>query len=191
MRRNSSPSCQLSLNGCLTLWGRPLWYTLTRKSLSTFWTKSWEPWCIVAGSLSYWGMTSLWSTRNFLKRGLQTPYQGRIRWRKENQCWSHSLVCNEWMAAYEVDPQLLGLLKQCFEDKLGPKYTKREGLLLCKGWLYIPWHEEFKNKLLELSRNNPWGGHSAGLKGDLKTFIKNCNTCQRVKVDNTLPNGLL
>lgn len=82
----------------------------------------------------------------------------------------------------------------------------REGLLLYKGRLYIPQHEEFKNKLLELTHINPWGGHSGydktihiikryfyweGLKRDVKVLIRNCDLCQRVKVDNTLPSGLL
>lgn len=113
-----------------------------------------------------------------------------------------------WMedlkVAYDSDAQFKELLQCCSEGKLRSMYTLREGFLLYKNRLYIPYHEEFKNKLLELTHSGPWG-HTRGmtklsigrafywprLKADLKNFIRACNTCQRTKVDNTLPSGLL
>lgn len=82
----------------------------------------------------------------------------------------------------------------------------REWLLLYKQRMYFPQWTEFRRKLLELTHSNLQGGHSSyekilqkamrhfywlRLKKDVKTFIRECDVCQRMKVKNTRHNGLL
>lgn len=65
----------------------------------------------------------------------------------------------DWMGelkyVYYMDAHLKELLQQYSEDKLGSKYTIREGLLLYKNKLYIPNDEKFKRKLMELTHSSP------------------------------------
>uniref|UniRef100_A0A2N9HKA3 RNA-directed DNA polymerase n=1 Tax=Fagus sylvatica TaxID=28930 RepID=A0A2N9HKA3_FAGSY len=84
--------------------------------------------------------------------------------------------------------------------------TYKNGLLLHKGRLYLGENCTLKPKVLALLHDSPLGGHSGylktyqrakkdwfwkGMKQDIKSYVKECDTCQRIKSETTRPAGLL
>lgn len=99
---------------------------------------------------------------------------------------------------------LLGQLKRGELDAM--QYTDKDGILFYKGRFYFSPNSPFRSKVLTLLHNSPWGGHSGyhktyhrvksdfywpGLKATVRAHIRECDMCQRTKVDNMNPAGLL
>uniref|UniRef100_A0A2N9G868 Reverse transcriptase domain-containing protein n=1 Tax=Fagus sylvatica TaxID=28930 RepID=A0A2N9G868_FAGSY len=74
------------------------------------------------------------------------------------------------------------------------------------GRLYLGENCTLKQKVLALLHDSPLGGHSGylktyqrakkdwfwkGMKQDIKTYVKECDICQRIKSETTRPTGLL
>ena len=86
-------------------------------------------------------------------------------------------------------------------------FTFSNDLLFYKGRLFLGSSaQELKAQVLQQVHASPLGGHSGYLKsfqrlkkdfywtgmvGDLKQFVKECDTCQRLKNETCLPAGLL
>jgi hypothetical protein len=85
-------------------------------------------------------------------------------------------------------------------------FTLQQGLLLCKGRLWLVKGSPFQNQILEYIHSNPTSGHSGfhktlarakanfiwkGMKSDIKAFVRECRVCQENKHETVLPAGLL
>lgn len=85
-------------------------------------------------------------------------------------------------------------------------YTFNNGELKQLGKYYVGSGTDLRKQLCEVLHNSPEEGHSGiaattkkieriffqpGLKSDLITFIKECDICQRNKIEHSLPLGLL
>jgi hypothetical protein len=85
-----------------------------------------------------------------------------------------------------------------------PKFVLRNGILLYKKGVYVG--ESLRNQVLSFVHASPIVGHAGfdktmqrackdfvwlGMKSDVKKFIKECDVCQRVKVENLSLPGLL
>ena len=85
-------------------------------------------------------------------------------------------------------------------------FTFQNGLLFYKGRFYIGPSCPLKVQFLHHVHSSPLAGHSGflksyqraksdfywkGMKIDLKKFIRDCDTCQRIKFDTSSPAGLL
>ncbi|XP_042972920.1 uncharacterized protein K02A2.6-like [Carya illinoinensis] len=107
---------------------------------------------------------------------------------------------------YAGDPVVQELWKKNRDGDLNNPYTVKNGLLLYKNRMYIPANQSLIQKILELIHSNPMGGHMGfektlhrlkrdfywpGEKADVKAFLRERDICQVVKVDNSLPSGLL
>uniref|UniRef100_A0A2N9J200 Integrase catalytic domain-containing protein n=1 Tax=Fagus sylvatica TaxID=28930 RepID=A0A2N9J200_FAGSY len=103
-------------------------------------------------------------------------------------------VTKDLMASVSTDPDPQGAV------------TYKNGLLLHKGRLYLGENCTLKPKVLALLHDSPLGGHSGylktyqrakkdwfwkGMKQDIKSYVKECDTCQRIKSETTRPAGLL
>lgn len=86
------------------------------------------------------------------------------------------------------------------------KYTIQSKLLFYKDRLYVGTHPQLKSEFFHLLHNSPQGGHSGyyktlhiahrefywpKMKGDIKTFIKECDICQQQKLETIHPARLL
>jgi hypothetical protein len=109
--------------------------------------------------------------------------------------------------SYQDDPITKELIASAFttQDKKS-SVTYKNGLLLYKGRLYLGENCTLKQKVLALLHDSPLGGHSGylktyqrakkdwfwkGMKQDIKTYVKECDICQRIKSETTRPTGLL
>jgi hypothetical protein len=123
--------------------------------------------------------------------------------------WAISFPSPTWLSelkqSYADDPatkQLLGTLVQGQVKH----YSLQNGLILFKNRIYLGPQCNLKQKVLSLIHDSPLGGHSGylktlqrakrdwywqGMKQAIKTYIKNCDTCQRIKTETTKPAGLL
>ncbi|XP_075666089.1 uncharacterized protein LOC142635932 [Castanea sativa] len=91
--------------------------------------------------------------------------------------------------------------------KEGPKgFTMQNGLLLYKGRMYLRTCDSLKIAILQQVHDGPWGGHSGflktlhrvqrdfywpGLRKDVRKYVRECDTCQRLKHETCNPTGLL
>ena len=118
------------------------------------------------------------------------------------------------------DPTWLKVLKDCYSSDefvqqlvaavqagTPPKgFTFQNGLLIYKGRFYIGPSCPLKLQFLHHVHSSPLASHSGflksyqraksdfywqGMKTDLKKFIRDCDTCQRIKSDTSSPAGLL
>uniref|UniRef100_A0A2N9FC87 RNA-directed DNA polymerase n=1 Tax=Fagus sylvatica TaxID=28930 RepID=A0A2N9FC87_FAGSY len=123
--------------------------------------------------------------------------------------WAISFPSPTWLSelkqSYADDPatkQLLGTLVQGQVKH----YSLQNGLILFKNRIYLGPQCNLRQKVLSLIHDSPLGGHSGylktlqrakrdwywqGMKQAIKTYIKNCDTCQRIKTETTKPAGLL
>lgn len=110
-------------------------------------------------------------------------------------------------AMFVEDQQLQTLMKHIMDDSEAySDYKIHDGLVFFKGKLFIPNSASVKQLLLEEFHASPLGGHSGvhktygrlrenvfwhGMKKDVATFVKECTTCQQIKVPAAPPYGLL
>uniref|UniRef100_A0A2N9GGR4 Chromo domain-containing protein n=1 Tax=Fagus sylvatica TaxID=28930 RepID=A0A2N9GGR4_FAGSY len=109
--------------------------------------------------------------------------------------------------SYQEDPMTKELIAavSTAQDTQGA-VTYKNGLLFHKGRLYLSENGTLKPKVLTLLHDSPLGGHSGylktyqrakkdwfwkGMKQDIKSYVKECDTCQRIKSETTRPAGLL
>ncbi|XP_042972766.1 uncharacterized protein LOC122304569 [Carya illinoinensis] len=118
-----------------------------------------------------------------------------------NWDWMHEI-----QSLYSRDGRVKALWEKHTQGQLQAPYTAKNGILFYKGRVYIPPMPYFIHKLLDFLHGSPLGGHLGfdktlfrvkkdfywpGQKRDVRNFLKGCDICQTVKVDNTLPSGLL
>jgi hypothetical protein len=87
-----------------------------------------------------------------------------------------------------------------------PHFTLTNGLIRYKGRLYIGSKTDLRSNLIQSFHYSALGGHSGdrvtynrikslfhwpGMKAEINTFIKNCPTCQKTKVEHVPYLGLL
>jgi hypothetical protein len=110
-------------------------------------------------------------------------------------------------SSYLDDPNTLAVLEELQSEKTSSgRFTLQQGLLLCKGRLWIVKGSPFQHQILEFIHSNPAAGHSGyhktlaraktnfiwpGMKTDIKTFVRECQVCQENKHETVLPAGLL
>lgn len=115
-------------------------------------------------------------------------------WRKIQELW-------------EKDPELKKLIQQLQQEgQERQQYEWVQGQLKRKGKLVVGNDETIKCLILQEFHDSFAGGHSGtevttkrigshfywkGMKKDVKTYVRNCEICQRNKTENSLPAGLL
>jgi hypothetical protein len=85
-------------------------------------------------------------------------------------------------------------------------FTLQQGLLLCKGRLWLVKGSPFQHQVLEFIHSNPTAGHSGyhktlaraktnfiwkGMKSDIRAFVRDCQVCQENKHETVLSAGPL
>ena len=108
--------------------------------------------------------------------------------------------------SYALDESVQQLVAAVQSGSSPKGFTFQNGLLFYKGRFYIGPSCPLKVQFLHHVHSNPLAGHSRflksyqraksdfywkGMKTDLKKFIKDCDTCQRIKSDTSSPAGLL
>jgi hypothetical protein len=99
------------------------------------------------------------------------------------------------------------LIKQFQQGALDiGKYQFHQGLLFYKGCIHLGGFEEFQQQVLQHFHSHPLAGHMgamksysrlkkefywSGMRKGVRKFIKECEVCQRNKVENINPAGLL
>jgi hypothetical protein len=123
--------------------------------------------------------------------------------------WAISFPSPTWLSelkqSYADDPSTKQLLGTLVQGQV-KHYSLQNGLILFKNRIYLGPQCNLKQKVLSLIHDSPLGGHSGylktlqrakrdwywqGMKQAIKTYIKNCDTCQRIKTETTKPAGLL
>jgi hypothetical protein len=110
-------------------------------------------------------------------------------------------------AQYLVDPKLQLFLTQWHTHELSTqKYSLRDGILLYKNRIILGDSPHLKAQVLLYVHSDPMAGHVGyektlqrakrdfywqGMRRDIKAFIRQCDTCQMNKHDNTYPAGVL
>uniref|UniRef100_A0A2N9F7Y1 Reverse transcriptase/retrotransposon-derived protein RNase H-like domain-containing protein n=1 Tax=Fagus sylvatica TaxID=28930 RepID=A0A2N9F7Y1_FAGSY len=103
----------------------------------------------------------------------------------------------ELKASYEEDDTMKDLLGRLQDGEASEGHnTVKNGLLLYKGRFHLGNSSSMKSKVLALIHDNPLGRHSGyfktllrgkrechwqGMKSDVKSYIKGCDICQRIK----------
>jgi hypothetical protein len=125
--------------------------------------------------------------------------------------WAISFPSPTWLVelkqSYADEPATKQLLDTLIQGQVEHQhYSLQNGLILFKNRIYLGPQCILKQKVLSLIHDSPLGGHSGylktlqrakrdwywqGMKQDIKTYIKNCDTCQRIKTETTKPAGLL
>lgn len=130
--------------------------------------------------------------------------------REEVTLTAISLPTLDWLEeikdGYGGDTKVQELLLKDKKGELPSMYLVRNGVLFYKNRLVIGEDKEFRQKLLHLLHASPMVGHSGydktlhrvrrdfhwqGMKSDVKHFIRCCDICQSVKVDQSKHSGLL
>ena len=108
--------------------------------------------------------------------------------------------------SYSLDESVQQLIATVQAGKPPKRFTFQNGLLFYKGRFYIGPSCPFKVQFLHHVHCSPLAGHSGflksyqreksdfywkGMKTDLKKFIRDCDTYQRIKSDTSSPAGLL
>ncbi|XP_038979199.1 uncharacterized protein LOC120109538 [Phoenix dactylifera] len=85
-------------------------------------------------------------------------------------------------------------------------YKLKEGLIIYKGYVYVPNVPNLRRNILDHFHNSKEGGHSGwfrtyirvkhffyweGLKAEVKALVAGCEICQKIKYDPRAPMGLL
>ncbi|GER45812.1 polyprotein [Striga asiatica] len=86
------------------------------------------------------------------------------------------------------------------------EYDDHDGLLLCRGRVYVPSTGPLKETIIKHVHDSMFGGHSGvyrtwmrqantfywpGQQGEVQEYVARCDECQRVKADSRRPGGLL
>ena len=107
----------------------------------------------------------------------------------------------------QEDDNLAAIYKQCREGTMkGTEYIVRDGLLFWKGRMMIPENQALKQQIMQEFHASKIGGHEGVTKSvsrickqfywpkmqqDIRDFVRECTICQRTKVEQALPAGLL
>jgi hypothetical protein len=110
-------------------------------------------------------------------------------------------------SSYHLDAKTSSILEPLQTGADFPKgFSLQQGLLLCKGCLWIFKASPFQQCLLEYIHSNPAAGHSGyhktiqraranfywpRMRNDIKKFAKECSVCQEHKLESIRPAGLL
>ncbi|CAH9112482.1 unnamed protein product [Cuscuta epithymum] len=85
-------------------------------------------------------------------------------------------------------------------------YEFRNGCILFQGKVLIPGNQSLRKKLIHEFHNTPAGGHSGmlrtfnrlnqiftwpGMRGAVSQYVRECEVCQRTKINSLAPGGLL
>lgn len=65
--------------------------------------------------------------------------------------------------SYLTNPELQALLRRVENKELGPKYSRRDGIVYYKQKLYVFNDTQLKTRLLDILHNNLIGGHDKTL----------------------------
>ncbi|GAB2270174.1 hypothetical protein Dimus_038827 [Dionaea muscipula] len=143
------------------------------------------------------------------KKGVENKAADALSRRHEDQFSAMAAVTPSWMEeiqrSYTADPYAQNLIQALTSNVPKPPYNLQGGMLRHKGKIYIGATGNLRQQLLQEHHCSPHGGHSGieatwrklrerffwpGLMGDVDSFIKACEICQRVKPLNSTP-GLL
>ncbi|KAF5471905.1 hypothetical protein F2P56_008668 [Juglans regia] len=113
----------------------------------------------------------------------------------------------ELKAAYDADQDVHKLITAFhFDPTSNSSFKLRHGIFFKKDIIYVPDSLPLKQQILNYLHSSPTAGHSSfhkclhrarvdfywpGLKHDVKQFIRECETCQRNKIQNLLQAGFL
>ncbi|XP_061993693.1 uncharacterized protein LOC133711607 [Rosa rugosa] len=118
----------------------------------------------------------------------------------------HSFV-SEIQAACLVDPEARDIIQQVTQNVNAlPHYSITNSQLMYKGKIFVPTHDNWRDKILAEFHNGLNGGHAGrqrtfkritrsfawpGLHKDVKTFVACCHICQQNHYETINPPGLL
>jgi hypothetical protein len=122
-----------------------------------------------------------------------------------------SVVKPEWMQevlnSYTTDPHAQHLITQLsVKSPDANGYSLQQGLIKLHDLLWIGNNSALQTKLIAACHSSALGGHSGvnatyhrlkrhfiwkGMRSDVESYIKQCDTCQRAKHSHTHPAGLL
>ena len=110
-------------------------------------------------------------------------------------------------ASYVNDHSIMSILVAFQAGTEGPKgFNMQNGLLLYKGRMYLGTCDSLETTILQQVHDGPLGGHSGFLKtlhrvqrdfyqprlrADVRKYVKECDTCQRLKHETCNATGLL
>jgi hypothetical protein len=113
----------------------------------------------------------------------------------------------ELKKTYSGDTMLQQLLQQLQEEALDPaKYSMQNGILFYKGRLHLGTLVPVQQQILQQFHSSPLAGHMGNqktyskikkefywpkMKMDISKYIRECDVCQRNKVENIHPARLL
>ncbi|RLN03399.1 uncharacterized protein C2845_PM13G02930 [Panicum miliaceum] len=117
------------------------------------------------------------------------------------------LWIQEVLNSYTTDPKAQVLLAQlAIKSPDGHGFELHQGLIWCKGKIWIANNSALQTRLLAAFHASPIGGHSGtkatyhklkhlfcwkGLKADVENYVKQCQICQQAKHEHIHPAGLL
>jgi hypothetical protein len=96
--------------------------------------------------------------------------------------------------------------KENLQQKIEAYELREDGILIYKGCIYVPNFQELKNMVLKEMHNVPYVGHPgyqktiaavksqyywSGMKKEVVDYIAKCLECQKVKVEDRHPTGLI
>lgn len=146
------------------------------------------------------------------KKGKENLVADALSRRQEGECsYLTTEVTPTWKLevgkSMENDNEAQELIAQLLIDAESlPEYQYKDGILRKQGKIYLCSSGEVRQKIMELIRSTPEGGHSGiatsikraeliffwpTLKKDLAALIKGCEICQRNKVEHVPSPGLL
>ena len=122
-----------------------------------------------------------------------------------------SFPCPTWLAmlndSYKTDEEYQQLISALTSSTLGPTgFSLQNGILLYKVKVFLSATSPLKSLILHHVHDSPLGGHSDylktlyrvkqdffwwSMKKDVKDHIRDCEICQRIKVETSKSGGLL
>jgi hypothetical protein len=116
--------------------------------------------------------------------------------------WLHDVT-----ALYQQHAEARDLLvKLSVQSELDSKYKLRDGIIRCKGRLWLPSDAVITHKIIEAFHASPVGGHSGipvtlsklkhlfywkGMKHQVQQYVRKCSICQQAKPERSRYPGLL
>lgn len=189
------------------LLGRQFVIKTDQKSLKHFWeqritTPAQEKW--LAKLMGY----------NFVityKKGNENKAADALSRRDEGEnsgsdFWAISSPVPQWVEAIKeeyIHPTMKSLVDMCKNGGAGSSWELKGDILLYKNRIFIPADSKLIPTIIkEIHSGSHEGYHKSlhrirkvffwhGMRKNIREFIKNCDTCQRNKVENTKPAGLL
>ncbi|KDP33197.1 hypothetical protein JCGZ_12719 [Jatropha curcas] len=127
--------------------------------------------------------------------------------KEEGSLLAISCLIPNWIEAIKEETNSLAKLKEkvrqvCDGEALGP-WEYRDGILFFKGRIYLSKDSALINDIIEQFHNSTHEGffktlqrirstfYSPNLKNKVRTFIRECDICQRHKAEHTLSASLL